>query len=415
MVNTRTFFDKMPLLIFAAGLGVFLLTTLAAWGLGVAWQASTSVYVACGLSLGAVIAASYRLCAKTQSKQDADTRLAAEDLAGVRQQIDGLLNGLTQNFSLQHAQASEELEQVRGLLNDAADKLIASFTSLESHTRAQQVLALKFTGGSQTSGDNTPGQAVDFESFVTEVAKMLGVFVDTTIDTSRTGMELVGMMDDVMAHVNTIVGVLDEIESIAKQTNLLALNAAIEAARAGESGRGFAVVADEVRGLSTRSSQFSSQIRGYMGLVHRSVGAAEQSINGMASKDMNFALDSKLHVETIMGQVRDVNHQMTDTVVEITGIAKEVEGEVRITVTSLQFQDLATQLITRIGDRIHAMSDALQEIECVRDAHTMVQDLPSLSRYLQQYDSVLAKASAGPLGQGPVSQHQMASGEVDLF
>ena len=152
-----------------------------------------------------------------------------------------------------------------------------------------------------------------------------------------------------------------------------------------------------------------------MSLMHNSVNEAEQSINGMASKDMRFALDAKLRVENMLSNVRSINHQMVSTVDQLSGIAKEVENEVRVTVTSLQFQDLATQLVVRVGDRIGAMSAVLQEIDRVQGAQTTVQDMPALSRYLHQYDAALDKASVGPMGKGPVSQHQMAAGDIDLF
>lgn len=404
--------NRPQIIILATGIGTIALTGLAAWLMGAHWQAGAGVYALFALSLAAVVAASHFQIVKIQTTPNDEVVHLPLGMNEIRQQVDHLLHGLKQSLNLQHTQANGELEQVRAIIADAGEKLVASFTSLESHTRAQQALALNLTGAPQ---DKTPCEAVDFEAFIAEISKMLIVFVETTIDTSRVGMGLVGMMDDITERVNTIVGVLDEIESIAKQTNLLALNAAIEAARAGEAGRGFAVVADEVRALSTRSSLFSSQIRKYMAQMHRSVIEAEQSINGMASKDMRFALDSKLRVESMLGSVRSINRQMVMTVDQLTDIAKEVESEVRVTVTSLQFQDLATQLVTRVGDRIGAMSGALDEIERIQHTPTAIQDLPALSRYLKQYDTVLEKANAGPMGKGPVSQHQMSAGEIDLF
>jgi methyl-accepting chemotaxis protein len=403
---------------------ILLASGVCAGGLvaGLASLLETSLHVGAGawavfgIAFTALVATSLVLIGRAEAGHSKVATHTGAEVAEVRQELDLLLRHLTENFSSQHVQAGQELEQVRGLLNDAVEKLVSSFTSLESHTRQQQTLALNLADRNRGETDTSDTQPLSFEAFVQEISNTLSVFVDTTVDTSRVGMELVGMMDDIIARVKTILGVLGEIDSISKQTNLLALNAAIEAARAGESGRGFAVVADEVRNLSMRSGQFSEQIRGYMSGVHDSVQAAEHAINGMASKDMQFALNSKQRVEGMLGRVQDMNYKMTGAVDQITGIAKEVESEVHATVTSLQFQDLATQLIARVNDRISAMSHTLQEMERVRNTAVTIQALPDLSRYLQQNQTALVQASAlGPTGAGPVSQGRMASGDVDLF
>jgi methyl-accepting chemotaxis protein len=406
---------KFPLMALSAGLGVFALSALLLWSFGAPLHASTSTWVACALSFFSVVSIASVLFAKASTNTGHSTPKQTDQVAELKHHIDTMLSGLAHCFNSQYTQASGELEQVRGLLDDASDKLVTSFTNLETHSRKQQELALSITAQGHRDNLDNADEQVDFESFLGEIASTLSVFVDTTVDTSRVGMQLVEMMDDINGRVNTIVGVLGEIESIAKQTNLLALNAAIEAARAGEAGRGFAVVADEVRNLSTRSSQFSSQIREYMCGVHNSVRAAEQSINGMASKDMQFALVSKQRVGNMLESVRGINQHMNVAVDEITVISKEVGSEVARTVTSLQFQDLVTQLLARVCNRIQTMSDSLQEIEQVQSAAAAIHDLPSLSQYLQRYDSVIAKANSGPSGSGPVSQGHMASGDIDLF
>lgn len=415
MTNPVSSHIKPTLILLASGLCAGGLVAGGAWLLEVSLQAGPGAWTVFGIAFAALAASSLTLIKRAQARHSNLAAQAGAEVAEARQELDLLLSRLTEYFSSQHEQAGQELEQVRGLLSDAVDKLVLSFTSLESHTRQQQSLALDLADRNQSEAGASDAQSVSFEAFVQEISNTLSVFVDTTVDTSRVGMELVGMMDDIISRVTTILGVLGEIDSISKQTNLLALNAAIEAARAGESGRGFAVVADEVRNLSMRSGQFSEQIRGYMSGVHGSVQAAEHAINGMASKDMQFALNSKQRVEGMLEYVQDINLKMTGTVDQITGIAKEVEGEVRATVTSLQFQDLATQLIARVNGRIAAMSHTLQEMERVREAAPVL-GLPDLSRYLQQNQTALAQAGAlGPSGAGPVSQGKMASGDVDLF
>ncbi|WP_239504939.1 methyl-accepting chemotaxis protein, partial [Stenotrophomonas maltophilia] len=64
----------------------------------------------------------------------------------------------------------------------------------------------------------------------------LSLFVEATLETSRTSQQLVERMDQVRLKITEILQSTQDMDAIAKQTNLLALNAAIEAARAGESG-----------------------------------------------------------------------------------------------------------------------------------------------------------------------------------
>ncbi|MBT9612993.1 MAG: hypothetical protein IV108_06980 [Burkholderiales bacterium] len=407
---------KPALILLGSGLFAGTLAAGLAWLLEASLQASIGAWIVFGVTCAAMLATSLVLISQAHAQSSTLSTYAGTELAEVRQEFDRLLSELTEGFGTQHAQAGLELEQVRILLSDAGEKLVSSFTRLESHTRQQQNLALDLADSNPGAADASDTQTVSIEAFVLEISNTLSMFVDTTVDTSRVGMELVGMMDDIISRVKTILGVLGEIDSISKQTNLLALNAAIEAARAGESGRGFAVVADEVRNLSMRSGHFSEQIRGYMSGVHGSVQAAEHAINGMASKDMQFALNSKQRVEGMLERVQHMNHKMTGTMDQMSDIAREVDGEVRATVTSLQFQDLTTQLIARVNDRISAMSHTLQEMERVRNTTAAIQALPDLSRYLQQYQAALAQTSLlGPSGTGPVSQGTMASGDVDLF
>ena len=330
----------------------------------------------------------------------------------------GLFNDLSTEFNSQFHTIDNELSQVRGILADAISKLVTSFTGLESQTRSQQNLALHLTKLQSGVADNQD-EAATFEHFVKETSETLSMFVDTTVDTSKVGMQLVGMMDDIIAKVSRILGVLAEIESISKQTNLLALNAAIEAARAGEAGRGFAVVADEVRNLSNRSSQFSNQIRLHMDDVNVSVLAAEQAINGMASKDMNFALNSKTRVDGMLETVKQINNNMTDTADKLSGIASQVEKDVHVAITSLQFQDLATQVLSHVNGRIDSMKSIMDSIACISLIETQhdADGLHDFNKHLNHFKQAIDEAAEliEKAKHNPVSQTHMGSGDIELF
>lgn len=351
-----------------------------------------------------------------EAKAEKEWKIADNEIHELSRRTHELFIQLSAEFHEQMDITRTEVRQMQDLLRDAIEKLLNSFTGMEASTRKQQELALEMT--SLQRGENG-AQGVNFENFVHETSNTLSLFVDTTIETSKAGMGLVSMMDDITADVDKIVGVLGEIEAISKQTNLLALNAAIEAARAGEAGRGFAVVADEVRNLSNRSNQFSNEIRTHMDSVYRSVKTAEVAINEMASRDMNFALQSKTKVQGTMTEIQEMNDRMGSTVTDLSDIAGEVEGNVRIAVTSLQFQDLASQLLNHINTRIGNMGAIIHNIaaipinDAISDKDNRSECILRLQRFHEAIDqaSELIKQSK----HNPVSQSQMESGDIELF
>jgi len=308
----------------------------------------------------------------------------------------------------------QEIKQTQDILADAINKLVNSFTGMESHTREQQRLALELTDGHEEGAQQTT-----FEDFIHETSETLSTFVETTVETSKIGMSLVEMMDNIKTDVDKIMGALDEIQAISQQTNLLALNAAIEAARAGEAGRGFAVVADEVRKLSSRSTSFSNLIGESMRTVNISVLDAEKAINAMASKDMNFALQSKTRVHDMMLNISGINSKMSSTVEQLSAISLEVEQDVRVAVTSLQFQDLSTQLLSHIQGRVEAIEAMLGKLASISVSENGSIDDPSddssqrLNRFQQAIDE--ATETIKQLKHNPVTQEQMAAGDIELF
>ncbi len=327
-------------------------------------------------------------------------------------------------FNSQLATSQGELDQAQRLFMDAIQKLVGSFTSINTQTQTQQRLALTITQGHAPGADAPAKDAGGFEHFVAETSGTLRFFVDSTVQSSKVAMGLVEKMEQITRQIGEVQSVLGEIEGISKQTNLLALNAAIEAARAGEAGRGFSVVADEVRDLSGRTNQFSQQIRKTITEVQESVHATERAIDQMASQDMTFALQSKQHVDEMMADVQQVNTAMGAAAQELAVITRGVESNVNTAVTTLQFQDMVTQLLGHVRRRMDALTGVTAKINTLATDLTatstaapsadQVQRNEGLRRACDELLELLASVQQMTI-KNPVRQASMTTGDVELF
>ena len=312
--------------------------------------------------------------------------------------------------------ARAELDRLRDLLASAISGLIASFKAMNALTTQQQSLAVQVTRGGEP---NAKGQSI--EDFVRETTQTLHCFVESTTQSSAKANALVARVGDVNAQITTVLGILGEIEAISRQTNLLALNAAIEAARAGEAGRGFAVVAEEVRGLSERTHQFSQQIRTQVDTMHGATRGVEHTIQEMATQDMAFAMRAKKDVEMHMSGIQGIDSAIALGLDQITRIASDVESNVAAAVASLQFQDMASQLIHHARQRLDAMDATLTKLVSGSQRSQMTAPYladPSLSPVKavsvadvkSHLDDMRARFE-----RNPVTQTNMTVGDVELF
>jgi methyl-accepting chemotaxis protein len=309
--------------------------------------------------------------------------------------------------------AHTELGNTQTILSDAISTLINTFTTMADEVRAQQALALSITGGGPTGTNESGGTKQKFEHFVSDTEKAMNEFVDSTVKNSKHAMELVEKMDIINAQVSSILSILNEVEGIAKQTNLLALNAAIEAARAGEAGRGFAVVADEVRHLSENTDKFSRQIRKLVGNVSESIVNAEHYINKLAANDMTFVMDSKQHVKVMMTDLIEINEGISRNAVELNQINTKIEHNVSVAVSTLQFQDMSSQLIGHAQMRISALQEVANEMSKGADSpnrHEYMDQITSYKESLHEHVVTLDKKKTNP-----VAQDNFDTGDVELF
>lgn len=307
--------------------------------------------------------------------------------------------------------AHTEMANTQAILSEAINTLVATFTSMAEEVRMQQSLVISITGGEDDNASGSTKQK--FGSFVRETEVAMNQFVDSTLENSTRAMELVEKVDVISAQVSSILAILNEVESIAKQTNLLALNAAIEAARAGEAGRGFAVVADEVRSLSEKTNKFSSQIRILVGDVNVSLKSAEQTINTLAATDMSHVMQSKKHVYDMMQDLTRLNETLALDSIEIGRINKEVEQNVSTAVSTLQFQDMSSQLIGHAQMRLSALREVAVKIGNGVKSTTSEEYLEQIAAYNNSLHEHVVSLDARK--SNPVVQENFETGDIELF
>jgi len=312
--------------------------------------------------------------------------------------------------------ARNELGQIHALLRQAIRSLTESFTGVESSARGETeiVKSLLETISETASID---GQRTNFKSFSDETTTILNFMVTSILDVSKGSMELVHSLDDMLTQTSAVGAMLNDIKEITDQTNLLALNAAIEAARAGDAGRGFAVVADEVRKLSRKTSQFSEQIRKQMTDTQKSMSEASAIAQAMATKDMNIALNSKKKVDDMMVEVAVMNRTMSAKLAQVEGITEDIGVQVSKAVTNLQFEDMVTQVIAHINQRIDSLGMLVKVLDSgVRSKQTGCADdiacdwLPHLQQLLAEARTAFEQSE-----KKAVSQKNLAVGDVELF
>jgi len=360
---------------------------------------------------GALLWQEHRDQGASEVVQDEEQAQLDAAFHGLVQEMDGCLAGILH-------QMRDELEQIRTLVSDAVQTLQQSFHGLNQQAGEQQGLVVSLVENMAEDQAQEDGH-ISFKAFTEETDKVLRYFVDHVVSISQDSMSMVEQIDDMVQQMDKADHLLADVKVIADQTNLLALNAAIEAARAGESGRGFAVVADEVRKLSQRSDRFSDEIRQVLGGSRQNIDAARATIGKLASKDMNFAIKSKVQVDEMMVQISEMNDSTRNQLGRVSEITGQIDILVGDAVRSLQFEDMVTQLasftsghLMRLEQMVQNIDQGLQNLRLDGEGGVAayVQGLEELRAYIVTEEEAARSALKNPVAQGSMSE-----GEVELF
>lgn len=310
------------------------------------------------------------------------------------------------------------IDQANNVIHSATSRLTGSLTGLEETTGSQSEMLRQLVEEllATVLRDDQQEQREGIRRFATQVEHIVGQFVGTVETLKQSGDQVANNFEQIHAQVDTVSGLLGDIDQITSQTDLLALNAAIEAARAGDAGRGFAVVADEVRNLAQRTNVFSEQIRDMLRGIETSLKQVNQSMEGATNADLSGAYSANAAVAEMWQDIETLNGKAAEQAMAITSISEKIHTLVMESVVSLQFEDIVTQLLARIQEQTQQMEAYIHEVSRNSaidpeqiDASHLEERTEQLVGLVADYRDRLAE------GKDRIQQQSMDETEVELF
>jgi len=180
--------------------------------------------------------------------------------------------------------------------------------------------------------------------------------IDETVKSKCGMLDSVGKFTEFARELDSMAS---SVGTIANRTNLLALNAAIEAARAGESGAAFSVVADEVRKLSTQSADAGMRIREKVGVIGQAMLLAKQAAQQSAESDREMLVRAETTIRGVLALFRGTAEKLAESSVILQQESAGVREDMFRVLVNLQFQDRASQMLTRVRNDIAKLNERL--------------------------------------------------------
>ncbi|QIT55674.1 hypothetical protein HC341_10915 [Aquisalimonas sp. 2447] len=351
--------------------------------------------------------------------QGSAARWSVADTGGQReleQELRGFLGDMDESLNAEFGYVRDDLAQIRSLVTDAVQQLNGSFVGVNEKTREQADLASRVM---EFSRDEAGDDQLGIQSFVKETESILSDYVEMVVEMSRHSVDAAHSMDDIVAQMNTVNSLLDDIRGIAKQTDLLALNASIEAARAGEAGRGFAVVAEQVRALAEQANSFNDQIGQQVGSARAVIDQARASVSEMASQDMNDSLNAKNRITSMMQGLEKLDQEVEAGLARISTLTGDIDTHVQDAVRALQFEDISTQLLDNSARGVDGLDSYLSGIRSVVKEVSGADSRGDLATRLSEARAGLEvqrqRRQEERQSLRSVSQSDMDAGDVELF
>jgi len=176
----------------------------------------------------------------------------------------------------------------------------------------------------------------------------------------------------------------------------------------------FILISDGVRDLSRHTNEFSKQIREVVDKVSDSLSAAERTVTNLGVDDRAAAMKSNQHVRNIMAELTAFNEAVANNAIKLNLISTNVEQNVLVVISTLQFQDMSSQLIEHARLRMTALQEVANEMGKGKAGS------PTHKEYMEQiaaYNRLLDKhvVSLDKQKANPVAQKDFGTGDIELF
>jgi methyl-accepting chemotaxis protein len=313
-----------------------------------------------------------------------------------------------------------DLKQLQGILCDATGSLSTTVLNVESDTSSQRHALETLINELMDATSIERKTTLEEESSVRRYANIANSTVTSLLNQLNEIHSASLVLSENFSGINEdfkeVISHLGDINEINSQTNLLALNAAIEAARAGEAGRGFSVVADEVRALSQRTDEFNQRIKQKIEDTESKIVNSISSLKAATSIDIEESQEAKVAMDHLWGELTNMHKLVNNQSQHIEELSHRIQKLVMEGILSLQFEDIARQLIDHINGRVLTINKFVDSllggyIEFSKHHNASVREdlrktLTSEFEIVRQELSGLSKA---------VQQTSMDQGDVDLF
>ncbi len=345
-----------------------------------------------------------------------------EELKAAMAEYQTLSTVAMEHADRQFTALEQEMEDARGLIRDAVQKLSGSLTGLESQSTDQrQVLKslidemLEMTGADDNS---KAAEQAGLQRFFDETNTLIAEFTRKMTELREVSTGIAASFEDMRGQVGRITATLNDVSDITKQTDLLALNAAIEAARAGEAGRGFAVVADEVRKLAARTGGFNSEIRQALEGMLGSLQAVSAQVAQATQMDMSLAEKSQETLQELGTEMLGLTEKAREHSRHISAVTEQMHRLTQEGVLAMQFEDIVSQMMERISRKTLNAGQFLHSFVTLHQDPNETDGLQRFRTRSQRLLSLMVESQVEldriqPAGKAP--GQPSASADIELF